>query len=44
MRLEEALKGLIEADLTLRSASKAPQMAVIERALMRLASMAAKLG
>ncbi len=43
MRLEEALKVLIEADLTLRSASKAPQMAVIERALMRLASVAAKL-
>lgn len=43
IRLEEALKGLIEADLTLRSASKAPQMAVIERALMRLASVAAKL-
>ncbi len=42
-RLEDALKVLIEADLTLRSASKAPQMAVIERALMRLASMAAKI-
>ena len=39
-RLEEALKALIEADLTLRSASKAPQMAVIERVLMRLAMMA----
>lgn len=38
-RLEEALKELIEADLTLRSASKAPQMAVIERALIRLAAM-----
>jgi DNA polymerase-3 subunit delta len=43
LRLEEALKLLIEADLTLRSASKAPQMAVIERALMRLASISAKL-
>ena len=42
-RLEEALKVLIEADLTLRSASKAPQMAVIERALMRVASVAAKI-
>lgn len=43
MRLEEALKTLIEADLTLRSSSKAPQMALIERALIRLATMAAKL-
>ena len=42
-RLEDALKVLIEADLTLRSASKAPQMAVIERALMRLATMAARI-
>ncbi|SOC18853.1 DNA polymerase III delta subunit [Rhodobacter sp. JA431] len=42
-RLEEALKVLIEADLTLRSSSKAPQMAVMERALMRLASISAKL-
>ncbi len=42
-RLEEALRALIEADLTLRSASKAPQMAVIERVLMRLASVAARL-
>lgn len=41
-KLEEALKALIEADLTLRSASKAPQMAVIERVLMRLASLAAR--
>ncbi|SOB95049.1 DNA polymerase III subunit delta [Rhodobacter maris] len=41
-RLDEALKVLIEADLTLRSSSRAPQMAVIERALMRLASIAAK--
>lgn len=40
--LETALKALIEADLTLRSASKAPQMAVIERTLMRLASMRAR--
>jgi len=41
-KLEEAQKALIEADLTLRSASKAPQMAVIERVLMRLASLAAR--
>ncbi|MBW0158492.1 DNA polymerase III subunit delta [Sedimentimonas flavescens] len=39
-RLEEALKLLIETDLTLRSTSKAPQMAVMERALLRLAMMA----
>jgi DNA polymerase-3 subunit delta len=39
-RLEDALKVLVETDLTLRSASKAPQMAVMERALMRLAMMA----
>lgn len=38
-RLEEALKLLVETDLTLRSASRAPQMAVMERALMRLAMM-----
>ncbi|MCE5973281.1 DNA polymerase III subunit delta [Sinirhodobacter sp. WL0062] len=39
-RLEEALKLLIETDLTLRSTSKAPQMALMERALLRLAMMA----
>lgn len=39
-RLEDALKLLIETDLTLRSASRAPQMAVMERALIRLAMMA----
>lgn len=39
-RLEEALKLLIETDLTLRSASKAPQMAVMERALLRLSMLA----
>lgn len=39
-RLEEALKLLVETDLTLRSASRAPQMALLERALMRLAMMA----
>ncbi|KFE34057.1 DNA polymerase III subunit delta [Thioclava atlantica] len=39
-KLETALKELVEADLTLRSASRAPQMAVMERALMRLAMLA----
>ena len=39
-KLEIALKDLVEADLTLRSASRAPQMAVMERALMRLAMLA----
>lgn len=38
-RLEQALTTLIDCDLTLRSASKAPVMAVMQRALMRLASM-----
>lgn len=41
-RLEDALKELIEADLTLRSASRAPTMAVIERALIRITMMAAR--
>ena len=35
--LESAITDLVEADLTLRSSSRAPGMAVIERALMRLA-------
>jgi len=39
-RLEAALELLIDTDLTLRSASKAPQMALIERALLKLAYMA----
>ncbi|MCK0168746.1 DNA polymerase III subunit delta [Jannaschia sp. S6380] len=39
-RLEAALDVLMETDLTLRSASRAPQMAVTERALIRLAMMA----
>ncbi|WP_339108701.1 DNA polymerase III subunit delta [Thioclava sp. GXIMD4216] len=39
-RLEEALQILIETDLTLRSASRAPQMALIERAFLRLSMMA----
>jgi DNA polymerase-3 subunit delta len=36
-RLEAALTTLIETDLTLRSTSKAPAMAVLERALLRVA-------
>lgn len=38
-RLETALSLLVETDLTLRSASRAPPMAVMERTLMRLAMM-----
>ena len=38
-KLEEALALLVETDLTLRSTSRAPAMAVIERALIRLAMM-----
>lgn len=37
--LEAALSMLIETDLTLRSASTAPQMAVMERTLIRLAML-----
>ncbi|UWQ22131.1 DNA polymerase III subunit delta [Jannaschia sp. W003] len=40
-RLEGALALLMETDLVLRSASSAPQMAVMERALIRLSRMAA---
>lgn len=39
-RLEDALKHLIETDLTLRSSSKAPQEALLERALLRITMMA----
>jgi DNA polymerase-3 subunit delta len=39
-RLEVALATLTDADLTLRSASNAPSMAVLERALIRLAILA----
>ncbi|SFJ52467.1 DNA polymerase III subunit delta [Celeribacter neptunius] len=39
-KLETALDILTETDLTLRSASKAPAMAVMERALIRLAMLA----
>ena len=37
--LEQALGLLVETDMTLRSTSKAPAMAVMERALIRLAMM-----
>lgn len=37
--LEQALALLVETDLTLRSASRAPAMAVMERALIRLSMM-----
>ncbi len=36
-RLEDAMALLLETDLTLRSTSRAPAMAVMERALIRLA-------
>ncbi|NBO20609.1 MAG: DNA polymerase III subunit delta [Rhodobacteraceae bacterium] len=39
-RLEAALSQLVETDLTLRSSSRAPAMAVMERCLVRLASLA----
>ncbi len=39
-RLETAIALLIETDLTLRSASRAPPQALVERALIRLAMMA----
>jgi DNA polymerase-3 subunit delta len=38
-RLEAALAILVETDLTLRSSSRAPGMAVMERALIRIAMM-----
>ena len=38
-RLEDAIALLVETDLTLRSASRAPTMAVMERALLKLALM-----
>jgi DNA polymerase III subunit delta len=38
-KLEEAISLLLETDLTLRSTSRAPAMAVMERALIRLAMM-----
>lgn len=39
-KLEQGLGLLIETDLTLRSTQKVPQMAVVERALIRLAMLA----
>ena len=39
-RIEEALAMLIETDLALRSSSRAPLMAVMERTLIRLAMLA----
>ncbi|MCC5991334.1 MAG: DNA polymerase III subunit delta [Rhodobacteraceae bacterium] len=41
-RLERALSEIIEADLTLRSTSNAPSMAVLERMLFRLAMLAGR--
>ncbi|MFI0396342.1 DNA polymerase III subunit delta [Paracoccus jiaweipingae] len=38
-RLEEAIQHLVDTDLTLRSSTRAPQMALVERALIRLAMM-----
>jgi DNA polymerase III subunit delta len=38
-RLEDAMAVLVETDMTLRSASRAPGMALMERALLRLAMM-----
>ena len=40
-RLEEVLRLLLDTDLALRSTSRAPTMAVMERALMRIAMMKA---
>ena len=42
VKLETALAILTETDLTLRSSSRAPTMAVIERALIRLAMLATR--
>ena len=41
-RLETALTVLTDTDLQLRSSSRAPQMALIERAFIRLAMLAAR--
>lgn len=37
--LEDAVHGLLETDLALRSSSRAPAMALVERALIRVAMM-----
>ncbi len=39
-RLENALGLIVETDLTLRSTSRAPAMALVERMLLRIASLA----
>lgn len=39
-RLEQALALIVETDMTLRSTSKAPAMALVERMLLRLAGLA----
>lgn len=39
-KLEQALRVLIDTDLALRSAQPVPQMALVERAMIRLAMMA----
>lgn len=39
VRLEKALALLMDTDLTLRSAARAPEMALVERALLRIAWM-----
>ena len=41
-RLETAISLLVETDLTLRSAQSAPQMALMERTMIRLAMMPAR--
>lgn len=39
LRLEEALRHLVETDLTLRSTSRAPGFALVERTLLRLSRL-----
>ncbi len=39
VRSEQALRLLVETDLALRSSARAPQMALMERALLRLAQL-----
>lgn len=41
-KLEEAISLLVDTDLSLRSSSRAPALAVIERALIRLSRLAAR--
>ena len=38
-RIEDVLRLLIETDLSLRSSTRAPAMAVMERALIRISMM-----